>query len=207
MMIGRRCGMTSVISDERKIIFIHLTKTGGSSLEKILLTNPDFRPLLDTILVAKKQWYSMVKHDKSLITKVKTYNVDTIIRDSIDRYISAYNDFFHTRSKLEYCRAKVNFHQSLDANSMKGDYPGFYCHAYIPMTESLPELKYVDKIIKFECYEEEIRVYLEGLGIKYKRLPHIRNSRKVVIKEDLTQEEIDLLHNIFKQDYEAFHYV
>ena len=47
--------MSSWISDERKIIFIHLTKTGGSSIEKILKQQPDFRPLKDHILTDYSQ--------------------------------------------------------------------------------------------------------------------------------------------------------
>jgi len=209
-MIGQRCGisMSSWISDERQIIFIHLTKTGGSSIEKILRQQPDFRPLKDKILQDLSQWKSMVKYEPELEEKVKTYTVVTVVRNPIDRFISAYNDFFHTRNKQSYVDADVSFEKALrDRSNMRGAYRGFYAHAYVPMVDSLPPLSYIDYLLRFEHYAKDVNMMLTELGIEYKKqIPHVRKSRHVIGRSKLTRKQIQTLYEYFKEDYIAFGY-
>jgi len=209
-MTGQRCGinMSSWISDERKIIFIHLTKTGGSSIEKILKTQADFRPLKDTILKDFSQWKSMVNHEPDLEDKMKTYTIFTIVRNPVDRFISAYNDFFHTRNKQVYVDADVSITNAInEKDTMRGKYIGFYAHAYVPMVDSLPPLSYIDYVLRFEHYAKDVNMVLRDLGIEYKsQIPHVRKSRHVVGRRNLTRQQRKKLYQYFKEDYIAFGY-
>ena len=209
-MIGRRCGITmsSWISDERQIIFIHLTKTGGSSIEKILKQQPDFRLLKDKILTDYSQWKSMVKYEPELEEKVKTYTVFTVVRNPVDRFVSAYNDFFHTRYKQSYVDADVSIDNAINnMQVMKGQFRGFFAHACVPMVDSLPELSYITYIIRFEHYAKELNQVLMELGIEYnKQLPHVRKSRHVVGRSQLDRKQRKKLYEYFKEDYIAFGY-
>lgn len=199
--------MSSVMSDKRKIIFIHLTKTGGSTVEKILLEQPpDFKPLRDNIVKDRRQWWSMVHKHKALEEKVQTYEVFTVVRNPVDRYISAYNDFFHTRYKERYCQAGVSFTDSVNSpGMMRSAYPAFYAHACVPMIKSLPKLKYINKIIRFENFEAELKKYLLTIGIYApEKLPHARRSRKVITT--ISMEDRKVLEERFKKDMEVFGY-
>jgi len=208
MIAGIGCGkMTSCISDKRKIIFIHLTKTGGTTIQKILMGYQDFYLLDDDIIHGHSQWKTMVEINPELAEKLKTYTVFTIVRNPVNRFISAYNDFFHTRMKQKYVDSSISLEQATDGKEMQrlGFY-GFYSHAHIQMVDSLPDLKYIDKVIKFENFEEEARQYLSTLGISVVNFPKCRVSRKVIKPENVPSDLKRKIRSLFKEDFEVFGY-
>ena len=150
----------------------------------------------------------MVKYEPELEEKIKYYTVFTVVRNPVDRFISAYNDFFHTRYKQSYVDARVSIRSAIDnPNQMRGKFPGFYAHAWIPMVDSLPELSYITHIIRFEHYAADLNRVLAELGIEYKKqLPHVRKSRHVVGRSNLVRKQRQKLYEYFKEDYIAFGY-
>jgi len=199
--------MTSCISDKRKVIFIHLTKTGGTTIQKILMSQPDFYLLDDDIIHGHRQWKTMVEINPELEQKFKTYTVFTVVRNPLSRYISAYNDFFHTRPKQKYVDANISFGHSLDGREMqKLGFYGFYAHAHIQMIDSLPDLKYINKIIRFENFNRELAPFLKEIGIVSSEISRCRVSRKKITVDKVTNDQKRKIKEMFKGDYEVFGY-
>ena len=197
--------MTSVISDERKILFIHLPKTGGSTIESILLKQPDFYTLQDKILRDKYLWKGLKAKNDDLNQKLHDYKVFTVIRHPEDRFLSSYNYFFHTKSKNLVKELDWTLPQALK-NESKSWFlcRGFYVHAHVPMIKHLPHPKYINRIIRFEYFEEELREVLDEFKIPYDEIPHMRESNHKVT--DLSERSRDLIFKKFRQDYEVFGY-
>lgn len=202
--------MASIISDEKKILFLHLPKTGGTSIEKMLLSIPTFYALRDNIWDDGRLWGSMKKFDKTLEQKIKTYRVFCSVRHPVDRFISAYNDFFYTRIDKTY--KSVNKNRKIpivralrDLKYVREKYRMFYWHGLIPLVDHLPPLKYLDYVIKFENFERELKDVFITLKLPIpKRIPHANKSKHVLTK--LSNYDRQLVRKLFERDYEEFGY-
>ena len=195
-----------MISDKRKIIFLHLPKCGGTSIEHILNTIPDFKKLKDNIYSkGDTLWSSLLEHDPSLKDKIKTYTVFTSVRHPVSRFISAYNDFIYTRidPKFEGNINTLTISNVLQHPRMvKNVYLRLYYHLLIPLVEHLPPLKYVNHIIKLENFESELRTLFRLLGLPCPNcIPHRNKSKKVLTHID--GYAIQKIKNRFKKDYAA----
>lgn len=204
--------MSSVVCDKHKLIFLHIPKTGGRSVVEILLNNQghhlrddnnDLTPLL----------LSNLKHN-SILTKqkLKNYHVFTVVRNPYDRFVSSYNWHFKTKVKNGqdygdcYYKNYLTFKEALTKeNSYKHEIPGFYWHTNITMTKHLNNLNYIDTIIKFENYENELTEFLKIKNLKFNQIPHkhISNKNKVDYWDKRNEE---IFYKKFKKDFNNFNY-
>ena len=203
--------MSSWISDEKKIIFIHLPKTAGTSIEKILSSIETFHPLRDNMYSETGTlWDSLQEHDKTIKRKVSSYRVFCSVRHPVDRFISAYNDFTYTRIDKRYMKqykgkpistTKI-LRQPIHIQKI---YRRLFYHGLIPLTDHLPPLKYLDYVISVENFDRDLRQVFETLGLPQpKRIPHVNKSKHVFTK--LTKYDVQLIRERFKRDYEVFGY-
>lgn len=198
--------MSSVISDERKIIFIHIPKTGGTSIEKVLLAIPEFRVLKDSMLQRRSMWLGLQKWNPDIWDKIKTYTVFCIVRQPEDRFLSAYNDFFHTRVKKTYIDLPLTVSESLiNISECKKSYIGFYAHGLVTMVKHLPNLGYINHILKYENLKEELKNLFNLLDLPFPNiLPYMRQSNKKITS--LSEKQKKLIYMRFEEDYDAFGY-
>lgn len=102
-----------MISDSKKFIFIHIPKTGGNTVQKILEKYSNNKLIAKNSSVGKNQGLKIIdkttlldiKHNSikyyevKYPEKYKTYYKFCVIRNIYDRLISAY--FFHNHSTIE----------------------------------------------------------------------------------------------------------
>ena len=178
-----------------KFIFIHINKTGGSSVEKALNLPHKHETALEKIAeIGRDSW------DKRL-----TF---TIVRNPWDRVVSHY--FYRVKTNQTGLRDKpIEFKEWVKRTY--GNQDAFY---YDQPKMFMPQIKWiadendriiVDEIVHFENLNSEFNNVLEKIG-RNATLPHLKKSSRGNYREYYDQEIIEIVRNWFEQDIERFGY-
>ncbi len=196
---------------ENKLLFIHIPKTGGSSIEQALgmakFEGPD-----DQLTAVKKGSLIMTKSKTlSLVTKntqhftyrelcletghdYKDFRIFTVVRNPLDRIVSE----FKYLKKIHGVRAPQDFSSFLsyvkdnisNVNSLDGH--------LTPMVEYIKGCEDRVKILRLENIDEDWKSISDVL------LPKVNVSEKQ--KVALSKEDEVLVRDLYKEDYSKFNY-
>ena len=167
-----------MIDHKNKIIFIHLEKSGGSSLEHIF-TGKDWWPVINSVLIKEKydeghEKHITFKYAKKLYEKeFKSYKKICVVRHPYSLFISKFN--WYRKVKPKFLKNK-NLITEVDIkkliNSNKNRWQIKYLH------EFLGEPDNYDFIIRFENYKEDYYKMLEKFNLNKEKfkLKHIYNE-------------------------------
>ena len=185
----------------RGFIFIHINKTGGSTIENVL----GIKEQLHLPFYAIEDYYGT--------SKAKQLKIATIIRNPYDRVVSQYqyrydrNQFGIKDKKItfkEFCKGAYLNHDDNIINHplmFKTQYEWLQCHR--------GSIDHIDYIGKFENFEEVIDdiIKLFGKNKKIKKIPIRRKSKRKKDWEDYyDQETKEIIYNYFKKDFIEFCY-
>jgi hypothetical protein len=210
-----------MILHKHKLIFIHIPKNAGSSIESFFGVKPfDWKipnydvltgwcpkrcihlqhatpkQLLETELISEEIWDSYYKF--------------AIVRNSWERSLSDYVWVLKSTgvsgSFKEYLNREGKFKHCLSDNND----PGNRADHLIPQTEFTHKDKkpVLDKIIRFEKLSEEFNNICETVGIDCAALPH---KKKGVISQNhysyfYSNELEQLVSDIYQDDIQAFNF-
>lgn len=201
------------ISDEKQLIFIHIPKNAGTSIEKNLHMRA----------TGHKPWF-IYKQD--FPKEWETYKKFAIVRDPIDRFISCYDyarmdkSYWHDSDPksgsiygkhpdYDACK-KFDINQfvrafAINANHLKHDgwKPQWYWIAemrYGMLSNLGPEIK-INTIIKYENLSSE----LVSNNIFETQLPVVNKSDRQNNESVLDSKSIELLKNFYREDYKLFY--
>jgi len=177
-------------------IFIHINKTGGSSVEKALNIRYEHKTALEKIgEIGRKNWDSKFTF--------------TIIRNPWDKVVSHY----HYRLKTNQTDLRDN---PIGVNEwVKRAYGNQDASYYDRPKMFMPQINWVtdkngtilvNEIIHFENLECEFNKVLEKLGKKGITLPHVKKSDRGDYKNYYDEETIVIVGNWFEQDIKGFDY-
>ena len=196
-----------VVCHMRKIIFIHIPKTAGSSIEHLL--RDEGRYELDFIGVRNgRSTHHYMGIELKMILKdlYPKYYKFSFVRNPYDRLISEY---FWCRIKDVGHKFNKTFDQFLDyvediVKNKKFFKPIENDH-FIPQYSFLffNNKLLVNNIFKYEDIETVAPLIKKRLKIKT-TLQHLNKSVKNEIT--LTQEQKDRIYNLYKIDFETFNY-
>ena len=193
-----------MISDKKKFIFVHIPKTGGTSIEIIL------RDLINEkcSIVGDNTYYSngslkhataeelLVRYDND---KFNEYLKFCVIRNPWDRLLSLY--YWGGRGSY----SKDKFIKMLPKNKNNdcdlGSRTLWSVNKYIcgKNNEIL-----VDKILNFDTIEEDFNDLCEELGINVK-LPHRNKGKhKTNFREVMDEETIELINLYYNKEIKMF---
>jgi len=173
--------------------FIHIPKTGGTSLTNIL------NKINNTEL--------LTVHDSIRILDVQNYFIFTIIRNPFTRIVSAYT---HKVRKNEFNYDFQTFLKKYNENHLDMLPQSYYIH------EGASENKNVSYIIRYENYNEDIKKLLKKLNYT-SDIPHL-NRNPIYEKHPLLNQEqyyssfyteewmIELVKERYKNDFKIFNY-
>lgn len=200
-----------LISEKYKFIFIHIQKTGGTSLMDVLAREvPDLKPLC-------------FKHDgaKEGILKLgenewKKYYKFAIVRNPWDRLVSWYSMIINTPEKVaklrEYARNNArNFEEFLlNCTSDISDFDGtqsFVKNQLDYLLDSQGKLS-VDYIGRFEDLEKSCNLFIEKIGLGRKiNLPHVNHSSTHLhYSTYYTEKTRNIAKERFSKDIDYFKY-
>ena len=205
--------------------FLHITKTGGTSIEefaiKLGIKWGKYDKLFYDKFNKKGFWHIPLNYlDAETINK---YNWFTIVRNPYERIISEIN--FLIKSKhLQFNKVDMNIYlfniisnihitkdnkQILNKEFVEKNNIMFAFH-FIPMyfyTCNNNKIISNIKIIKFENLNKEINSYFYEIKIHEEFNTHEnKNDKKLFEFEDLSVKNIKLINKIYKKDFELFGY-
>ncbi len=196
-----------VVCHMRKIIFIHIPKTAGSSIEHLL--RDEGRYELDFIGVRNgRSTHHYMGIELKMILKdlYPKYYKFSFVRNPYDRLISEY---FWCRIKDVGHKFNKTFDEFLDyvedVIKNKKFFKPIENDHFIPQYSFLffNNKLLVNNIFKYEDIETVAPLIKKRLKIKT-TLQHLNKSVKNEIT--LTQEQKDRIYNLYKIDFETFNY-
>lgn len=199
------------ISDRYKVIFVHIPKTGGTSIERMLQLR-ECKANLFNSNYKREPVYQHFTPDKlkALIPKEKwdTYYKFVTVRHPLQRALSDFK-FFRSNKVYnsmksaqpittfsDYCKLAENIVSTNDFHTNP-----FYDH-FIPQYYYFNDIIY-NKVCRFETFINDIEDVKKSIGC-ISPLKHVNSSSR--IKVEVTPEDISIIERVYAQDYEQFGY-
>jgi len=175
--------------------FIHINKTGGSSVEKAL---------------------NMPLEHKTALEKIEEIGYDvwnrrltfTVIRNPWDKVVSHYHYRVKT-NQTSLSKKSIGFREWLQRAYRDRD-PFYYDDPkmFMPQMDWLSDSDgnlLVDEIIRFEHLNQEFSVVMKKLG-KRVNLPHVKSSKRGNYKSYYDDDAVQIVQNCFEKDIDFFGY-
>lgn len=194
------------ISKKHKFKFIHIPKTGGSSVEVIFdlqhkdnLFVPSFTNEIQGVKFAPQHFtHKLINYFNP---EYKNYFSFTIVRNPYTKIISEY---FYISKNFEKNNIQ-QFDEKHFIEWLKNSLIKFDIDHKLPQSTFID--KPVDMILKFETLEEDFKKLNNKLNTDYKLIhTNKSNTNKSKIVENLSQNVKELIYELFKKDFKKFNY-
>ena len=195
---------------DHKIVFFHIGKTGGFSVEKALgIGQLDYR-VFDEHWVHGLNKGVMTQHARPGYVKqmvgdeiFREYFKFTVVRNPWNRMVSAYNYLINMHQKRfeSFEKWLEHKHEMVIRNKYK---EGSH---YIPQVEYLTDSAgnpCCNQVIRFEALSDGFNNICDGIGIKAS-LPHL-NKSKHGSRGMYTEHTKTLVNEMYENDIERFNY-
>jgi hypothetical protein len=189
--------MTNFLYPKRKLIFIHIHKTAGSSIRKALGRKMDRAGG-----VIPANW--------------PAYRRFAVVRDPVSRFISTMNMFRFGREDFDDFFANGHFpeltaQQALDIledpivpfDRRVRDPISTLKHHLLPQTHPYNCLQHAHEVLRFENLETDFAAFCasQGVQIALKRLGASRKPDGALREADLTSEDLGRIWKCYHQDF------
>jgi chondroitin 4-sulfotransferase 11 len=180
----------------RDFIFIHINKTGGTSIEKALSLEKDHLTAAEKkASIGKQKWK-------------KIYSF-AFVRNPWDKVVSHY----HHRVKMDITdlkNSKVEFKEWVkltynDKDSYYYDNP----RMFMPQVEWISDAQgriIVKQVFRFERLNRDFNYLCEKLKLPNKQLPHFFQSERTDYRDYYNSDTADLIRESFQKDIKKFGY-
>ena len=202
-----------MISHKHKLIFIHIPKTGGTSVEDVLFKPNGKRTTKDLWMFPNKYQTGGLQHIMAshIIQEVSEdifseYFTFSIVRNPWDKMVSQYN---YTITKRPDLRKYIGITESV---SFK-EYINHVVKAKIHVQWD-PQYKFlyinkkcaVDYIGRFENLQEDFDTVCDKIGSPRQKLPHKNKSKHKHYTEYYDDETKQIISEKYAKDIEYFGY-
>ena len=190
---------------KKELKFTHITKNGGTSIEKLGLNNNIRWGLHHGEY--KNHHKPLNEQKKELVEK---YDWFMVVRNPYDRIISELHCKWGNRKKNEILnKSKEEINQYIrnciiyrDINNKNK----YYCYGHYK-----EKYKYLFNntnmnIIKFENLKEEFDLLMVKYNINLKLESHLNKNDKIFTVNDLDKDTIDIINQVYNKDFELFNY-
>jgi len=200
-----------LISDKKKVIFVHIQKTAGTSVSEVLRSE-----INDTRSFLRVHDFA-VNAKKELGNQWDDYYKFAFVRNPWDRFVSWYSMITNPKNNSgsndlwEYVRQNSsNFKEFIkQCTNPPRDHEGIKklgVNQLDYITDSDGKI-IVDYVGRFENFEKDFKTVLDRLDIKNVEIPHIRhNSSHGNYREYYDDETRQIIEDRFKKDIEYFGY-
>ena len=204
-----------LVSKEKKFVFFHTPRTGGSSISKAIAPYCGFEFSQDTVhkhheiamhhtmSVAKRQYDTLWYNDSRL--QIQYYFKFAFVREPVERIISAY--FYNNiiTPIVDYCRSQIPYETYQYSNS------------FVPQSFLLDRQMDLDFIGRYETLQEDWKTICGILDLDYEyglewineSIPMAPCASRSVDRyySRITPNEIQELKSIYREDYNRFNYI
>lgn len=189
------------VFDKHKFIFIHIPKTAGKSLTKVLGSG-------GACHLSWRHYYTLLEED------INNYYVFTVIREPLDRLISSYtymrNGGNQSAEDLRIKEIWIDPYSHFDdfVKNALTDPSIFNTRKFRPQTTFLENkrgsIEERINIFKFEDLEAAYHEIANNLDIK-EPLPHTNSSNRAS-SITISDEAINIINNLYAKDFKNFGY-
>ena len=192
-----------IISHDRKLLFVHIQKTGGMSLQQILLRQiPDATPWHDH--------HSDIRlAEAELGEDLADYYTFAFVRNPWDRMVSWYS---RVQQKVHVARAIVRdaivdvpFRKFVRQHIEKKPHP-IIAKPQVDYLVGARGQQLVMDIYRFEQFEEECRRLCDRIGLDASQIPHKNSSKHEHYSTFYDAETKQIVAERFAADCKAFGY-
>lgn len=175
--------------------FIHINKTGGSSIERALNLHTNHRTAQEVRdMIGDRRWASRFTF--------------TVVRNPWDKVVSHYH-FRRERNKSNIQTDNIRFGDWVRMSYGQKD-PRYY-HSpkmYMPQLQWITDQRgevLVDFVARFETLEKDFATICDRIGVSA-TLPHLKKTDRGHYRDYYTPETRQIIADCFRQDIEHFGY-
>ena len=188
-----------MINHDKKIIFVHIPKTGGASIESLFCASP---------LYGKEKHLMSHEYDPKYL---KSYFKFAFARNPWDRILSYY--FFRLKKNYEMFGHGDSFSNWIKflGNCRDNDYKNNFFQFYLSIqnqSEFIFRNDYlmVDYVGKFENLQQDFNAICDKAKMSRRRLPHKNKSHHKHYTEYYDDETRQIVAKKYAKDIEYFGY-
>ena len=184
----------------KELKFIHITKTGGTSIENIAKSH---NILWGRFHKEYGHWHEIFKQ-KSIIFKNK-YDWFVVVRNPYERIVSEFYCKWGTNIKInKYHISKLEFNYFIQKYIIYRNRVGGYGH-YIEQYKYIDDVSNI-QILKFENLKEEFNNLMNKYSLNMKLTRHDNKGILKFTIDSLSQESIKLINKVYEKDFKMFGY-
>lgn len=197
-----------MIIHKNKIIFIHIPKTAGFSIEKFLYgKNIDSSFFHEDIVYGLKDGkytqhleYESIKNYYKGKENIENYFKFAFVRNTWDRLLSAYSYLNPNPDKKSFCDYLKRKCKILQENKLSE------CDHYNTQIRYVfkNDKKILDFIGIFENIQEDFKNLCKIVSIEHKPLPIMNHSKRKNYQEYYDTETINIVKETYKKEIEYF---
>lgn len=199
-----------MIINSQKFIFVHIPKTGGTSIEK----------LFDDSFYGWDEKHCLWKQHCSIHQMQSVYGIDVdsyykfaIVRNPWDRAVSDYKwwtrasspffDFLKNTTLEDYLLIRNGYEKINHLNDSTGRADHFYTqYSFVEIGGACV----MDCIIKFENLQQDFNIFCDQISIPQQKLPHTNKTNRKHYSEYYNQKTIDIVAQKYHKDISHFNY-
>jgi Sulfotransferase family len=204
-----------MVSDEHRCIFVHIPKTGGTSLEDIIWPGPRTESQLWMGLVSEyynKYQTGALQHlfaSQILlelgVKKFLSYYKFAIVRNPYDRIVSQFV-YMRYRPDLRQFIGMAEDDSFSRYLSMIGERRHVQWEEQVEFIHGDHGQSLVDFIGKYERYEQDVYRILEHLGLRRTNLPHALTGQHSAYRDYYGPGDLTRVARMFERDLDWFKY-
>ena len=176
-----------MIIDRHKVIFIHIPKNAGTSIEEYFGN--------ESVRIQPNKHADIYEIKRKFKNSYNNYRKFTIIRNPYDKMVSWY---FYLKRNLGEKYKVIEFNEWIKD-------PLKFWHVDDPVSYLKPQPEWVDntvEIIKFENLNEELNKFFNEKIY----LPITNKSNHDHYLKYYNKESLNIIYNRYKKDFEKFNY-
>lgn len=188
-----------VVSHNLKFIFIHIHRTGGTTITNLL------RQELGNKLTFFTQHGNTATSEKEILDKHADYFTFGFVRNPWERMLSWYSLLNKNNSDtIDQTRQKFQDFLELDQAFGIGD--SYFHYNQLDYFPVIKDSTGSIKIYRYEKFEEETYKLFDHLGFKLNEIPVINPTKPKVYQEFYTAKSKELVAQKCKKDIAYFEY-
>ncbi len=191
-----------------KVIFVHIPKSGGSTVTTVLKrdrflgrrVNP--RDPRDTDIDYISQYFDLLGNEAN------DYYKFSFVRNPWDRFVSGYHYVCQRRPEITEVSSHGTFAEFVHAFSQEPDKflkIRYFQPQHIYLTDSSGEMP-IDFVGRFERFDEDLKVALKQIGMRRALVRHRKQSKRTDYRDYYDQETQDIVGRVYAKDVDLFSY-
>ena len=204
-----------MINYDKKFIFIHIPKCGGSSIEYLFLKlfHPIFFEKLVSNIESKQQWpmadIMTVEEEIKIFGKSLWNSGQHSSLNDFDQSLQS-NFFAFTFVRNPWSKAVSEFFYSKRVNSYNGTLQNYLLNPKCQPDHMTPQINFLNKNIDFigrlENFQEDFDIVCEKIGIGQQELPRKNKTKHKHYTEYYDDETKQIVAEKYAKDIEYFGY-